>query len=71
MTICIVYIRLYTYMYMQIFRLESARLRLYIYIYTNPTVLAGFDTKSIFKQSLRGLVAEPRLKNTLCSTIYP
>ena len=27
-------------------------------IFTNPTVLAGYDTRSIFKQSLTGLNSE-------------
>ena len=35
----------------------------------NPSAWAGYDTRSIFKQSLTG-VASPRLKNPVCSTIH-
>ena len=31
---------------------------IYIYIYTNPSSRAGYDTRSIFKQSLTGLNSE-------------
>ena len=31
---------------------------IYIYIYTNPFARAGYDTRSIFKQSLTGLNSE-------------
>ena len=30
----------------------------YIYIFTNPSTRAGYDTRSIFKQSLAGLNSE-------------
>ena len=42
-------------------------------IFTNPSVQAGYDTRSIFKQSFPSprLVASPRLKNPVCPTIYP
>ena len=49
-------------------------------IFTNPSVRAGYDTRPIFKRSLTGLnseysfsrlVSSPRLKNQVCTTIYP
>ena len=51
-----------------------------LYIFTNPSARAGYDTRSIFKRSLTGLiqsfpsprlVASPRLKNLVWPTIYP
>ena len=51
-----------------------------MYIFTNPSARAGYDTRSIFKQSLTRLiqsfpsprlVASSRLKNSVCLTIYP
>ena len=46
---------------------------IYIYIFTNPSVQAGYDTRSIFKWNFPSprLVASPRLKNLVCPTIYP
>ena len=50
-------------------------------IFTNPFPRAGYGTRSIFKRSLTDLnseffpsprlVASPRLKNSVCPTIYP
>ena len=33
-------------------------LDLILYIFTNPSAMAGYDTKSIFKRSLTGLNSE-------------
>ena len=47
------------------------------YEFTNPSARAGYDTKSILKQSLiqsfpsLRLIAYQRLKNTVYPTIYP
>ena len=45
-----------------------------IIIFTYPSARAGYDTRSIFKQSFTVfllLVASARLKNLVCPTIYP
>ena len=41
--------------------------------FPNPSTQAGYDTRLIFKWSLTSprLVSSPRLKNSVCPTIYP
>ena len=62
----------------QVLLYNSYNLTLVICLFTNPSAQAGYDTRSIFKRSLKGLileffsprlVASPRLKNPVCPTI--
>ena len=41
---------------------------IYIYIYTNSPAQAGYDTRSIFKRSLTGLISEFSFSLTSCPT---
>ena len=46
---------------------EAAQLR-QLYIFTNPSARAGYDTRSIFKQSFTGLNSEFSFSSTSCFT---
>ncbi len=61
-------IRIITY-YRYSMKLNSSS----IIIFTPSSARAGYDTRSIFKQSFPSprLVASPRLKNLVCPTMYP
>ena len=50
------------------FRLFHAKSSKYLYIFTNPSAQAGYDTKSIFKQSLTGLNSEFSFSYIGCHT---
>ena len=60
--------------------IKSLYLKSILVLFINPSARAGYDTRSIFKQSLTvwiqsfpspRLVASPRLKNLVCLTLLP
>ena len=48
----------FTFLYKHITEGILYKYNQYIYIFTNPSIRAGYDTGSIFKQSLTGLTSE-------------